>query len=447
MNLLGKQIIVFGVGRSGLSAIRLLLSKSLDNFFVISRGEVRSWSGIQEILELVCEKNCFSDEYSNIENIILKSDLIVLSPGVPLDNKLLEFAKLNNVEIISEIELGFIYARKPIIAVTGTNGKTTTVTMIGEILKNSGHRPFIGGNIGVPFCEYGLSPNDYDCIVLELSSFQLETIKNFRANYSMILNIFPNHGERYSDISVYAKAKLNIAQNMSSGDLLLIPSNLPYKNLLNNTSFDIEEIDFNNLTFIRSEIEKDYTLDKFQLVGKHNITNLFVAIKLSKFLFNDLDTGIQQTIDRFQGVLYRLQKIKSNLNFEVLNDAKSTNWNATITALSSLEKKTGTTFLIVGGQKRGNNDSIIPYLSIIQESVDKILLIGDTAKFLASELDGHIEYEIVYNIKNAIELAAKKNDYGRLIFSPAFPSYDQFENYVKRGESFTSLIQDRGPKS
>lgn len=438
MDLKGKNIAVFGMGLSGLWSVKLLNQKGAV-VKAVNKGEPRSWNNYGEISNLIGEDHCFSEEKGS--EVFSKSDLIILSPGIPRYHDVLKQALDNGVEVISEIELGYYFLKdEKIIAVTGSNGKTTTVSMLGEMLKASGKSVFVGGNIGNPLAKYIYDDNKCEFIVLELSSFQLESMPKFRAHSNIYLNIFKNHMERYDSLEDYARAKFNLGNNLLANDLMVYPSNFKlitdWVDTLNVQKISIDSSDIDS---IKKEIEKDYSLEKFKLAGTHNISNLLFMLK-ALTPFNISKEGIQKAIDSFPGVDYRIQYEESDDSFTIYNDAKSTNWDATLTAINSLPKNGKELWVIIGGRKREESDSIIPQIENLKQNVDKILLIGETADQFFTELSGKIEAVNLGTIQDVIKYTRENKFDGILLFSPAFPSFDQFKNYIDRGESFHRLF-------
>ncbi len=440
LDLTAKHVAVFGMGRSGLSAIKFLKMKNCGIISAVNSGLPKTWGEKDKVFELIGEENCYAQE--NASELFAKTDLIILSPGIPREHDVLKLALAKNIPVWNEIELAYQYidSKIPTIAVTGTNGKTTTVTFMGEMIKLCGYEVFVGGNIGVPLCELLLEKRYVDYILLELSSFQLESMPSFHPRVAVILNVYPNHGERYEKVEDYAKAKFNISRHMNQNDFLLYPEDIAMidswakvqKATLIPFRLDKE--------LCLKELAKRYDLKGYKLPGAHNIFNLAFAAKALELILEKKE-GIQKAINTFPGVKYRVQYIDSNRSFVAYNDAKSTNWDATLVAVKSMDKKGRRLSLIIGGQKRGRNDSIVPSIPELKKYVDRIFLIGETSEMFASELEGHIPYVKAFRLEKVVEIMENEKDDGVLLLSPAFPSYDQYPNYEKRGEHFTKLVK------
>lgn len=443
MTLHGKKVAIFGMGTSGVSAFKLASFLKAE-VYAVSQGDVTSWNCLNEIDSLGDKSNFYNQNNEKVSSIFSSMDLIILSPGIAREHDLLKKALVSGVEVICEIELAYRVVkadRTPIISVTGTNGKTTTVTLLGEIFTKAGHKTFIGGNIGVAFCDYALerlrSDRASDILILELSSFQLESLVEFKSDVAAILNIFPNHGERYESVDGYALAKWNIIDTMSSDDSLIVSSQCllsAHKNFSAQHIINEEQLCFS-----------DVDVSSFKLIGHHNKINLSFAILMAKKVeekFSLALNNLVETISSFSGVSHRLQYLESDDSFTIYNDAKSTNWDATITALKSFDdvqlKKP--VCLILGGKKRGRGDSILPFSKDIKNRVSKIFLIGETTDDLSDELEQlSISFEKSFSIENALKKIRSEKFDGYLVFSPAFPSFDQYQNYVERGEAFIKI--------
>ncbi|MBF0300397.1 MAG: UDP-N-acetylmuramoyl-L-alanine--D-glutamate ligase [Oligoflexia bacterium] len=491
-----KKIAVHGLGVSGLKTLELLnlIKKYFINdleIWAINQGEIESWKSKEE-LQLLLDKNFWiSEENPKIQQIFASIDLIILGPGIPREHKTIELARASqkNISIWSEIELAFHFYNPisphspPIIAVTGSNGKTTTVSIIEDIFKNMGLNPFVGGNIGLPFSEYAISVIkniiNFDVIVLELSSFQLESIYSFKPNIAILTNLSLTHTERYSTFESYALAKFNISKNMqgnknnsinssSNSDILIYTlQNGPNQSreLVTNwikkqdAHLQITCVDEGNISQIKSELEQNFSLQDFNLIGHHNLVNLFLAAKaVSAYNNVKWSKALQQTIDNFHGVHYRIEKIKfdndntdNNFSISFYNDAKSTNLDATKKAVEAITQQQphDELYLIYGGKKRTESAGTI-WNNVFETMVKHIFLIGETTDELAKELEGKISFSKSYTLDNVIisikEKKHKNMNKGiAVLFSPGYPSFDQFENYVKRGAYFEKIVLKEFP--
>ncbi|MBC7540940.1 MAG: UDP-N-acetylmuramoyl-L-alanine--D-glutamate ligase [Bacteriovorax sp.] len=445
-----KKVAVFGLGVSGLSAVRFL--KVLEaKIIAINSGEIHTWAkgGVLDYLTL---NDCFSENDPHLKTVLDGIDLVILSPGIPRDhpllNSLIGTLADKKIPVWGEIELAYRYLEmtnqlRPIIGITGTNGKTTTTTFLGEMIELDHKKVFVGGNIGVPFCDYAYDvyskKEQADFILLELSSFQLESIDHFHVNIAMILNLYQNHGERYTSIEDYGQSKFNITNRFTNDDLLIYPEDFTFvadwaksqkgKKKTINTQYPVSEFD----------------LSKFKLPGIHNKVNLnFILIAAEALGLSK--RSIQASIDTFGGVHHRIEFVNGLVglpHFVAYNDAKSTNWDATITAVKAMEGMKGNLYLVIGGKKRGHGDSLLPYLDFLKDRVHSFYLIGEMGEEIEAEIKGLVSYQVTGTLEKTVEdlRVNKKDEQGIILFSPGFPSFDQFKNYVHRGEHFVGLLQ------
>lgn len=439
-NYQGLKVAVFGLGVSGVSAIKLLVALGAE-VTVFNRGNPESYYVKENLVGLVDSKNCFSDEVVN-QHEIAKNELIILSPGIPRDHVLLDLAHKKNIPVWAEIELGYEFCELPIIAITGTNGKTTTTTLIGELIHRAGKKAFIGGNIGIPFCEYARLHPPVDVVVLELSSFQLESIVKFRPNVALFLNLFQNHGERYENITDYGNAKARIALNMTSEDTVIYAANFPFINDW------VKHLKTRKVAVDIDELPNLFDVNKLKIPGHHNIINaVFALLSVENIGLNLNSEKVLEALYQFKGVHHRIEFVDHQLGFTAFDDAKSTNWDATLTALKAVERKDKNLKLILGGKKRGHGDSILPYLGEIEKYAEELLLIGEMGKILAEELTNNnskIQFRYLETIERVVKTLVDESFQGTLLFSPAFPSFDQFKNYEERGNAFKNALANRG---
>lgn len=425
-----NKVAVFGMARSGKSVLRLA-QKTFPEVFAVNKGPVDEWYGS---LEGIVREKCFSQNHFPFKDM----DLIVLSPGIPLTIPELAEARSLSIPIISEIEFAWRFVQEiPVIAVTGTNGKTTTTTMIFEYLKRSGKKVFCGGNIGIPYTEMVLSEETFDLAVIEVSSFQLETIESFHPKVALILNVFPNHSERYSSVEDYAAAKYRLIDNLTHEDTLILGEDNAYLAKLPNTKA-------RKLLFRKGclppSFHESFSFDHCRLPGEHNKANFYAAYLALKSLgIPGLEENFQTFIDEFRGVSHRLEFVREWEGLKIYNDAKSTNMLATTTALQAFGDSQGI-FLILGGKIRDPKDLILPELESFNDKVKGIFAIGEAAEKISRELGGKFSVKMVKDLEGLKNELIQSRPKGVLIFSPGFPSFDQFKNFEDRGEKFKVMV-------
>ncbi|MGE3609760.1 MAG: UDP-N-acetylmuramoyl-L-alanine--D-glutamate ligase [Bacteriovoracaceae bacterium] len=437
MNKINK-VAIFGMGKSGKAAVELA-KKYKQDLYAVNKGPVDSWFYAEKLEKILEPCSCYSEE--DFAAHFHKMDEIVISPGIPTTHPALKKAVEKGVPIISEIEYAYRYCRDvPVIAITGTNGKTTTTTMITEALRLAGKKVFCGGNIGVPYCELALSEEKVDYAVIEVSSFQLETIKDFHPHIALILNVFPNHSERYDDIRDYALAKFNITKNMTKEDFIILGTENPY---LNELKADHLQRSYFTKGDLPKEFKVKFDFNQARVRGEHNEANFYAAYRVLELLgISDLDKVFQQFINEFSGVAHRLEFVLSKDGLTVYNDAKSTNSLATTTAIKAFKESPSPLYLILGGKLRNEADKLLPDLLPFKDKIHTIFTIGDVTERLLNELKGDFRVEPAYDLKTVFKRVKEQNLKGDLVFSPAFPSFDQFKNYVDRGERFKEWAKD-----
>ncbi len=422
-----KKVAIFGMGKSGKSAV-LLAQKNKQDLYAVNKGAVPTWIHADGLDQILTPCMCSSEE--DFAKHFAKMDEIVLSPGIPTTHPALKLAVEKGVPILSEIEYAYRSCSDiPVIAITGTNGKTTTTTMIAEVLKKAGKKVFCGGNIGIPYCDLPLSGEKVDYAVIEVSSFQLETIHDFHPQIGLILNVFPNHSERYDDVRDYALAKYRLYKNMTKEDHLIVGTENPY---LADLKSDVP-----TSQFTKGDLPKNFSFSfaNAKVKGEHNEANFYAAYKVLELLgIPHLPKIFQEFINEFPGVAHRLEFVLEKDGLTVYNDAKSTNSLATTTAIKAFKDDARPLYLILGGKLRNENDKLLPDLLPFKGKIAKIFTIGDVSERLFEELKADFTVERAGDLKTVFQKA--KGLKGNLVFSPAFPSFDQFKNYVDRGEKF-----------
>jgi len=448
----GKKVTVFGLGRSGVGAIKLLLKSGADVFVTEERAEIPS------PLIIWLESEGISFELGmHSRRAIEGKDLIVVSPGVNPRIPILEQARREHIPIIGELELAYNFANGEFIAITGTSGKSTTVSLIGSILSKHGENVAVCGNIGIPVSEVVLNMNKKATYVVEVSSFQLETILNFKPYIAVFLNFSDDHLDRYDSSSEYLNAKLNIFKNQTINDYAVLNKNdkvLSSKDLrikakiyyfssiepLKNGTYIAENDAIINLDGVKIKIP----LDGFKLKGLHNKENLLSALCASYLFLKDRfsESITREVIYDFKGLPHRFEFVNNYLGIDFINDSKSTKPESTIMALKCLNKPT---ILILGGSEKGTD--FIPLANAISNSpfVKMVIITGKTQKRIKSALESvnFRKYKLVSSLKNAIHEAILKAHKGEVVLlSPACASFDEFSDFEERGEYFKKCVDD-----
>lgn len=435
MNKINK-VAIFGMGKSGKAALKLA-KKFKQDFYAVNKGDPKDWWQSEGLGDTCSSCSCFSED--DFTQHFHKMDEIVISPGIPTTHPALSKAVERGVPVISEVEYAYRYTRDiPVIAITGTNGKTTTTTMIAEALQKAGKKVFCGGNIGTPYCDLALSEEKVDYAIIEVSSFQLETIRDFHPKIGLFLNLFPNHSERYNEHHDYARAKFRMLLNMTADDHMILGTENPYLN-------DIKDHPVKRTYFTKGalpeEFREQFDFSKAKVKGEHNEANFFAAYEVLRLLgIPNLVSLFQEFINEFAGVPHRLEFVLEKDGLTIYNDAKSTNALATTTAIKAFKESSEPLYLILGGKLRNEADKLLPDLLPFKGKIAKIFTIGDVTERLFIELGNDFDVERAGDLKTVLLKA--KSLKGYLVFSPAFPSFDQFKNYVDRGDKFKAWAKE-----
>lgn len=440
-----KNITILGAGESGFGAAMLANQKG-HNVFVSDNSKIR-----KDIKSIFLENSIRFEENKHTFNEIEFSDLIIKSPGIPNNSEIISKIKSIDIPIISEIEFASSYSNSFKICITGTNGKTTTTKLIHHILQKSGIDVGLAGNIGDSFSKTLLS-GDKEVYVLEISSFQLDDIKKFKPNISVITNIIEDHLDRYdNDFSKYVDAKMKITMNQDESDYLIYNSDdkalidvLKNKKLpVNKISIGIKNSNQNQVLVennILSNKKKTIMIntEEFALKGRHNLLNAMAAITVSDLLKIDNEI-IRESLLTFSGLPHRLENFLKIQGVNYINDSKATNVNAAYYALDSMKSPT---VWIAGGVDKGNDYTEL--LPIVREKVKAIICLGiDNAKIIETfkpVIEIIVETEsITEAVKVANKIAEKKEN---VLLSPACSSFDLFDNYEDRGNQFKNAVRN-----
>ncbi len=372
-------------------------------------------------------------------------DIAVKSPGISYSHKVVSDLINKGVDVIDEIELAFSCIKGKIIGITGTNGKSTTTNMLYEILKGSGKRVFLAGNIGIPLISYVNNSKEEDIYVTELSSFQLERIKKFKCDSAVITNITPDHLQRHVDMQGYIDAKKNILKNLSLDNLLV----LNYDDELLMNSVEKEEYNIKYFSVVNSvdgayfKDGKIYVNNKFyvdlkdtNLSGLHNIMNALSAIILAKN-YDVEDYIIKDVLSKYKSLDHRYEVLGEKNNIRYINDSKSTNPESSIPAIKFVEKPT---ILIMGGMEKGSDfTELVDYIT---NNIEYTYIFGECKKRIEEFFRNkkNYNYKICNNLDECFDdaLSIAKSGYD-ILFSPACASWDMYDNFEKRGEHFKEL--------
>lgn len=436
--------------RSGVGAAKLLAQAGA----ILSLWDEKPEKELSAPLKLIGKLkvlDChFGKSSKDLERILAQTEMIVVSPGVPLTHPLFKQALKKRVDVISEVELAWLANPCKWICVTGTDGKTTTTTLLGEIFKNAGKDAIVGGNIGRSLCDAIVEKGESEYVIAELSSFQLESIKTLKPKVSLILNITPDHLDRYNSLSEYAKAKFRIAMNQGKGDAFVYrkedsrldrfagsrdyPFNLfPFSRMqkLANGAFITEGY----FCFSRNgKNEKVFPVEKMRLIGEHNKENILAAIAAARYCGIPAKS-VAKTLEKFKGVPHRTEPCGEFAGRTFINDSKATTLNAVRMALLSQKKKC---ILMMGGQGKGDDFRRIE--SMVKKKVKTLVLFGEAAGEISKRIrfPGKIH---AGKLADGLKKAYAASEAGDVILlSPGCTSYDEFNNFEERGDYFKSLV-------
>jgi len=439
MNLKDKKYLVVGLGKTGISTARFLLSKGAKVALSDSRADV----GYKQEVDEFRKQGVMTELGGHTDKVFLWPDTIVLSPGVPYTIPQVQHALKSGIEVISEIELASKFIDKPIIAVTGSNGKTTTTTMICNILKSSGLKVFLGGNIGTPLIDIAGSDEQFDYILLELSSFQLQGIKDFKPYIAVCLNIYPNHLDHHKDFSEYISSKTKIFSNQTTQQVAVV-------NKDNSILMDrLEQIKSNIITFghdagadahcqgfVVSYEGDDYDLSKWKLIGKHNIENAMASIIVSRLIGCDTQVIINSILE-FNSLPHRIEYVREYKNARFFNDSKSTTPHSTLKALEAFDHPV---ILIAGGKDKGLDYSV--FKEQVANKVKQLILMGEASSKIKDIYENEVALQVVSSLDSAVQQAVSSLEKGdTILFSPACSSFDMFNSYEERGRKFKEIVQ------
>ena len=438
------RVLVVGLARTGIAVARFLSDRAAR----VVGMDIRDRDVLEREFPELKGLSIQFHRGGQSDPSLLETDLIVVSPGVPPMIEPLVSARSRGIPIISEIELASWFITTPVLGVTGTNGKTTTTLLIGEILRKAGRRVFVGGNIGNPLINLATDAEEADVAVVELSSFQLEGIDRFRPAVGLLLNITEDHLDRYSGFEAYVQAKSRLFMNQTAADTSILNASDPtvmrasrsskarkaYFNLLDHRR-EGAFFDGRRIVFRGSDAEEIYDPEKSRLLGAHHIENMMAAIVTTRLLGCPRGV-IEETLGTFQGLPHRLEFVREVDGVRYFNDSKGTNVGAVV---KSLQTFPGPVILIAGGRDKGG--SYAPLRELVQHRVKHLILIGEARERMAEELRGTAPALLADSLEAAVQEAyALAGPGDTVLLSPACASFDMFRDYAERGDTFKAFV-------
>lgn len=445
MEVQGKKILVVGLGKSGIAAAEFLRARGAE----VTANDAQPIEKISAVAEQLQAKGISVVAGSHPIPLFESADLIVASPGVPLALEPFQQARNANVEIISEIELAARFLRGRLIGITGSNGKTTTTTLLGEVLREAGLPVQVGGNIGTPLISLVETSRDDGFTVIELSSFQLEAVQSLHLFAAILLNITPDHLDRYDSMDAYAAAKANIFRNQTPEDLAVLNADDERVSKMQtyahkvffSTRRELEEGIFlrgNEIISRANNAEKVLlTRDEIGIRGAHNLENVMSTLAVG-LACGAAPASMRETIRNFKGVEHRLEFVAEINGVKFYNDSKATNVDSTIKALEAFDKGV---IVILGGKDKGSDYA--PLVPLIQARCEHVILIGAATEIIASALANTKPLHRAITMQDAVQLGAKLARTGDIVLlAPACASFDMFDNYEHRGRVFKSAVME-----
>ncbi len=450
MDLEGKKTLILGAGESGVAAAKFLAGRGAV-VALHDKKPLEDWT--EKARSLKTEKIGLLE--GQIPSWLLDQiDLVVVSPGVPTNSVPARYVGRKDGEVIGEVELAYRFLKGRVIGITGSNGKTTTTTLIGELLKNAGIVTQIGGNIGTALITLAETSGEETWTVCELSSFQLETIRDFRPNIAVALNVTPNHLDRYNFFSDYAAAKHRLFLNQTADDTAILnfddeTTRSWAENLKAKVIFFSVRKELDSGLFLRGRdlicrldgAEKVLTTrDEMTLRGLHNVENILASFATGIACGASLES-MRETVRNFKAVEHRLEYVAEIEGVKFYNDSKATSVDATLKALEALAEETGKINLILGG--RGKNAPYEPLARLIKSNVRKLVLIGEDADNIESQLKEFAEIVRAGSIPDAVLKSFQSAESGdSVLLAPACASFDMFRSFEERGVVFKNAVED-----
>ena len=449
MELNNKRVLVVGLGKSGVASALFLKAHGAR----VTVSDTKSGDELRNEIPVLLDHGITVETGGHGERTFRGQDLIVVSPGVPVDAPLLVQARALGEVVIGEIELAAQFWPGPIVAITGSNGKTTTTTLTGEILAAGGLPTLVGGNIGTPAISLAERAKPETVTVLEISSFQLETIQTFRPKIAVVLNVTPDHLDRHRTFEVYVDAKARIFENQQSGDFAVLNEDDPTcVSLAARTRAKVfwfsrlKEVERGawvregNILFRDAAQQHEVMpVSEIPLKGAHNLENVLAAV-CAGALMGCAPEKIRQAVRDFKAVEHRLEFVATIRGVDYYNDSKATNVDATIKALESFPANI---HLILGGKDKGSDYSVLN--DLLRQRVKRVYTIGAAAAKIESQIvsskGGGVEVVHAETLENALRKANAVAQPGDVVLlAPACASFDQFKSYEHRGKVFKEIV-------
>jgi UDP-N-acetylmuramoylalanine--D-glutamate ligase len=447
-----------GLARSGVAACRLLQAAGAR----VTVADRKESAELTAVLGAIDRDHVGVTVGARYESSLDEADLVVISPGVPYRLAPLEVVRRRGVKVISELELASQFLRSPLLAITGTNGKSTTVTLIGKFLAESGKRAFVGGNLGTALSEAAVEDLraseagkscPYDYLVVEVSSFQLETIDRFHPWVAALLNVTVDHQDRYESLDEYVATKQRIFENQTASDFALFnldddrvaalrhcvrakrlgftTASTIGSDMYGGTYLEGDGI-VTTVTGVRQEICRR---SEIRIIGNHNVENVMAAVTYAVLCDCSLD-AIRRVLATFPGLEHALEIVRERRGVRFVNDSKGTNVDATLKALESIDQPI---WLIAGGRDKGGDFSRLA--QAVSRRVTRVILIGEAAPLLRQAWEGVATMTEAATLRDAVDLAAQGASPGDVVLlSPACASFDMFTDYQDRGRQFKALV-------
>lgn len=454
MNLKNKKVLVAGTGISGLGAAKLLKAVGAEIILYDGNDKLKK----EEIYARLLEKGIDSSEAEIIlgeltEDVIDRCELAVISPGIPVDADFVKKIYAHGIKVWGEIELAYAFSKGRLAAVTGTNGKTTTTTLIGEIFKAYFDSVFVVGNIGKSYTEKALETKERSVIAAEISSFQLETIENFHPFVSAVLNVTPDHLNRHYTMENYASVKASIMKNQTEDDFAVLNYEDEYTRAMGESTkakviyFSSARELSDGYYYKDGEIIRAVSGEKrhicyeneLKILGIHNMENVMAAVAVAE-CFNVPSEVIYETLIHFKAVAHRIEYVTTKKGVDYYNDSKGTNTDAAIKAVHAMVKPT----MIIGGGY-DKNAAFDDWIESFGDKVKLLVLFGATADKIEACAKAHGFYKIirVENLKEAVSVCAREAKEGEaVLLSPACASWDMFKSYEQRGDMFKQYVYE-----